>query len=91
MQGWSVAFQGGDTLGAKAWRRDPDVGATPRNQGVVVAQALGKYRGGAADEQVAPRVGAQDKVTRGSHIWLLPGLQGPRCSGAAGVFLVHAL
>lgn len=59
-------------MGAKAWRRDLDAGATPRNQGAAVAQALGEYRGGAADEQAAPRVGAQDKVTHRSHIWLLP-------------------
>lgn len=74
-------------MGAKAWRHDPDVGATLRNQGAVVAQALGKYWGGAADEQAVPRVGAQDKVTHGSHIWLLPGLQGPRYSGCCrGIF-----
>lgn len=59
-------------MGAKAWRRDLDAGATPRNQGAAVAQVLGEYRGGAADEQAAPRVGAQDKVTHGSHMWLLP-------------------
>ena len=27
-------------MGAKAWRHDLDAGATPRNQGAVVAQAL---------------------------------------------------
>lgn len=59
-------------MGAKAWRRDLDAGATPRNQGAVVAQALGKYRGGAANEQAVSRVGAQGKVIHGSHIWLLP-------------------
>lgn len=47
-----------DTAGAKAWRQDVDVEATQRNQGAVADRALGEYRGGAADEQAAQRVGA---------------------------------
>lgn len=58
MNGWMVAFQGVDTAGAKAWRQDVDVEATQRNQGAVADRALGEYRGGAADEQAAQRVGA---------------------------------
>lgn len=88
MQGWTVAFQGRGHLGVQ--RPGGVIQTLEQHQeirGWLLLRLWAEYRGGAADEQVAPTVGAQDKVTRGSHIWLLPGLQGPWCSGCCwGIF-----
>lgn len=79
MNGWMVAFQGVDHRGCKGLgRQDVDVEATQRNQGAVADRALGEYRGGAADEQAAQRVGAQVKI---AHLAPAACSRVPRCFG----------